>query len=115
MSGLIVERRDQVLIAFFSSLALSSSTLRSRWSSTKGPFFRERGMGLPPRAAGTAAAHDELVGLLVLRACAALGLAPGRHRVASTGGLAPAAPAGAVDRVQDHRAGLRATRPRRGA
>src|SRR5262245_57754316 len=108
MSGMIVERRDQVLMTFFSPLALSSSTLRSRWSSTKGPFFRERGMGLPPRAAGTAAAHDELVGLLVLRACAALDLAPGRHRVASTGGLALATTEGVVDRVHGHAAGLRA-------
>src|SRR5215207_3074389 len=52
MSGMIVERRDQVLMTFFSPFEFRLSTFRRRWSSTKGPFFRERGISclnpLPP-------------------------------------------------------------------
>src|SRR5690606_6502268 len=109
MSGMMVERRDQVLMTFFSPLALSASTLRSRCSSTNGPFFSERGMGcLPPRAAGTAATHDQLVGLLVLLAGAALGLAPGRHGMAAARRLALAAAERVVDGVHGDAPGLRA-------
>src|SRR5215510_14200063 len=50
ISGMIVERRDQVLMTFFSLLALRPSTFFRRWSSTNGPFFRLRGMAyLRPR------------------------------------------------------------------
>src|SRR2546422_7527515 len=42
MSGTIVERRDHVLITFFSLRVFSPSTLMRRWSSTNGPFFSER-------------------------------------------------------------------------
>src|SRR3981189_3128366 len=42
MSGTIVERRDQVLITFFSLRVFSPSTLMRRWPSTNGPFFSER-------------------------------------------------------------------------
>src|SRR6202050_4464868 len=48
MSGMMVERRDQVLMTFLSPLALSTSTFFSRWSSTNGPFFRLRGMAPQP-------------------------------------------------------------------
>src|SRR5512138_1859725 len=43
-SGLIVERRDQVLITFLSPLEFNASTFLSRWSSMNGPFFNERGI-----------------------------------------------------------------------
>src|SRR5574341_1800048 len=42
MSGMIVERRDQVLITRLSRLRFRSSIFFSRWSSTKGPFLSER-------------------------------------------------------------------------
>src|SRR3981189_395066 len=42
MSGTIVERRDQVLITFFSLRVFNPSTLTRRWPSTNGPFFSER-------------------------------------------------------------------------
>src|SRR5258708_12542603 len=42
MSGTIVERRDHVLITFFSLRVFSPSTLMRRWPSTNGPFFSER-------------------------------------------------------------------------
>src|SRR5580765_2441002 len=108
MSGMTVERRLHVLMTFFSPLVLSSSTFLSRWSSTNGPFFSERGTGLPPAAAGTPAADDQLLGFLVLVAGAALGLAPRRHRVASAGALALAAAEWVVDGVHGDTAGLRA-------
>src|SRR5271167_3789079 len=103
MSGMIVERRDQVLMTFLSPLELRTSTFFSRWSSTKGPFFRLRGIAsqppLPPRAAGAAPANDHRIGLLVAGPRAALGLAPGRHRVPATGGLALAAAERVIDGV----------------
>ena len=61
---------------------------------------------LPTRATRTATADDELLGLLLLVAGSALGLAPWRHRVASTGGLALATTVGVVDGVHGHAAGL---------
>src|SRR3954465_2576632 len=78
MSGMIVERRDHVLITVFLPDSLSTSTFLSRWSSTNGPFFRLRGIGylnssavwvvshtvrLPCSAllAGAPAADDQLV------------------------------------------------------
>src|SRR5207245_5642460 len=42
ISGTIVERRDHVLITFFSLRVFSPSTLTRRWPSTNGPFFIER-------------------------------------------------------------------------
>src|SRR5713101_5815144 len=42
MSGTIVERRDHVLITFFSFRVFSPSTFMRRWPSTNGPFFSER-------------------------------------------------------------------------
>src|SRR3569623_1384779 len=44
MSGMIVERRDQVLMTFFSPAALRTSTFLRRWSSMNGPFLSERGI-----------------------------------------------------------------------
>ena len=43
-SGMIVERRDQVLRTFFWRVRLSSYTRRSSRSSMYGPFFVERPM-----------------------------------------------------------------------
>src|SRR6266542_5395667 len=44
MSGMIVERRDQVLITFFSRLSFKAATFFDRWLSTNGPFLTERAM-----------------------------------------------------------------------
>ena len=46
MSGTIIERRDQVLITVLVPRPFCTSTFLARWSSTKGPFFRLRGMGV---------------------------------------------------------------------
>src|SRR3954453_4153957 len=45
MSGTIIERRDQVLMTFLVPFSFCTSTFLIRWSSTKGPFFRLRGIG----------------------------------------------------------------------
>src|SRR6266508_1584396 len=42
MSGMMVERLDQVLMTRLSRLRFSSSTLASRWSSTNVPFLSDR-------------------------------------------------------------------------
>ena len=44
IAGMIIERRDQVLITFLLLASFAVITLRSRWSSTKGPFLRLRGI-----------------------------------------------------------------------
>src|SRR5215211_4321780 len=106
MSGMIVERRDQVLMTCFVPLSFCASTLARRWSSTNGPFFNERGMSsLPPCSAllaGTAAADDQLVAGLALVAGAALLLAGRVHRVPAAGGLALATAVRVVDGVHGH-------------
>src|SRR3954449_6427013 len=101
MAGTIIDRRDQVLITFLVPLSFCASTFFIRWSSTKGPFFRLRGIGryLLAPLRGLAAADDEAVGLLVGATGAALGLAPRADRVAATGGLALTTTVRVVDRV----------------
>src|SRR5260221_5275052 len=47
MSGRIVDRRDHVLITFFSLRAFIPSTLIRRWSSMNGPFLSERAIVSP--------------------------------------------------------------------
>src|SRR6202166_5072544 len=42
MSGEMVERRDHVLITFFSLRVFRPSTFSRKWPSTNGPFFNER-------------------------------------------------------------------------
>src|SRR3954469_25898176 len=108
MSGMIVERRDQVRMTFLVPLSFCASTFASRWSSTNGPFFRLRGMsdGLLSRSAllvGAPAAHDQgVTGLALARP--ALGLALRVHRVATTGGLALTTTVRVVHRVHRHNA-----------
>src|SRR4051794_25095704 len=88
MSGMTVERRDHVLITLRSPAAFTAATFSARWSSTNGPFLRLRGIRLPPCAARTTPANDELIGGLALPTRATFGLAPRRHRVASPRALA---------------------------
>ena len=74
-----------------------------------GPFFETaRHVSLPPCAARTTPADDELVARLALLTGAAFGLAPRRHRVPATGALALAATQRVVDRVHRDTAGVRA-------
>src|SRR5205814_1822924 len=61
ISGTIVERRDHVLITFFSLRVFSPSTFTRRWPSTNGPFFSERAIDSlfphSPQAAPLGAPH----------------------------------------------------------
>src|SRR5213078_1966261 len=98
MSGVTVLRRDQVLMTFLSPAAFIASTFSLRWSSTNGPFFKLLGIcALPPSAARTPAADDELVARLALLAGPAFRLAPRRHRVPSARALAFATTERVVD------------------
>src|SRR4029079_1712107 len=104
MAGTIIERRDHVLITLWVPASFWASTFLIRWSSTNGPFFRLRGISVLPYSAlvlaGLAATDDQgITGLALART--ALRLAPGRHRVASTRGLALATTVRVVDRVHD--------------
>ena len=47
IEGMIIERRDQVLIGFLSPLSTAFSTFFNKCRSRKGPFLRERGMAYP--------------------------------------------------------------------
>src|SRR2546430_15042793 len=44
IAGTTMERRDHVLMTFLVPLSFWTSTFLIRWSSTKGPFFRLRGI-----------------------------------------------------------------------
>ena len=41
ISGITVERRDQVLMTFFSLSRFIASTFSRRWTSMNGPFFSD--------------------------------------------------------------------------
>src|SRR6476646_4723181 len=110
-SGMMVERRDQVLMTCLLFFSFCTSTFFKRWSSTNGPFFRLRGIGylLPVvLLAGAPASDDELVAWLVRLAGTALGLTPRADRVTAAGGLTLAAAVRVVDRVHDDTADGRA-------
>ena len=113
MSGMIVERRDQVLMTFLSPLEFRTSTFfeqvvvdeRALLQATRHVSSTPR---LTPRAAGAAPTDDHRIGLLVAGPGAALGLAPRRHRVTATRGLALATAERVVDGVHGDATGLRA-------
>src|ERR1700727_14076 len=82
-----IDRRDQVLITVLVPLSFCTSTFFIRWSSTKGPFFRLRGIsGCSLPLVLAAATADQPVTWLVRLAGAALRLAPWADRVATTRG-----------------------------
>src|ERR1700722_10633532 len=98
-----MDRRDQVLITVLVPLSFCTSTFFIRWSSTKGPFLRLRGISgcfLPLVLA--AATADQPVTWLVRLAGAALRLAPRADRVATARGLAFATAVRVIDRVHGH-------------
>src|SRR3954451_7525589 len=106
MSGMMVERRDQVLITCLVPASLCASTFLSRWSSMNGPFFRLRGI-LPPSCsallAGAATANDQLVAGLMTPSTT-FGLTGRVHRVTAAGGLALATAVRVVNRIHHHTA-----------
>src|SRR2546425_5389955 len=87
-SGVIVERRDQVLIGFLSLIARALSTFTMRWPSTNGPFLIERAIFyLPLTFRRVTTANDHVVGPLVLARLVPLGgRTPRRDRMATAVG-----------------------------
>src|SRR5207253_2361194 len=76
-SGVIVERRDQVLIGRLSDVARAASTFDCKWWSTNGPFLIERAILFPlPLLCRVAAADDHAVGTLVATCLITLGRRP---------------------------------------
>src|SRR5690606_33537449 len=86
MSGITMDRRAQVLIGFLLLVAMASSTFFTRWSSTKGPSFTERGTITTSQYLFLVTpAHDHVIGALVTASLVALGRhAPGRYRMTTT-------------------------------
>src|SRR5271170_5244770 len=98
-----MDRRDQVLITVLLPFSFCTSTFFIRWSSTKGPFFRLRGISscsLPLVLA--AAAADQPVTRLVRPPGTAFRLAPWADRVATARALSFATAQGVIDRVHGH-------------
>src|SRR6476661_3137234 len=106
-SGVIVERRDQVLTGFLSLAACAASTFFTRWASMNGPFFNERVMFYPLFLA--AARDDHRRSALVRTRLLALGLlAPWRHRMTTGCRTTFTTTVRVVDRVHDDTADGRA-------
>src|ERR1700753_3695214 len=91
MAGMIMDRRDHVLMTVLVPFSFCTSTFFIRWSSTKGPFLRLRGIsGCSLPLVLAAAAADQPVTGLVLMAGAAFRLTPRANRGAAARAPAPA-------------------------
>src|SRR5271154_2310321 len=105
MSGMTMERRDQVLIGRRSFFWLAVCTFLARCKSTNGPFLSERGTSISSLldAFVLATLNDHGVGALVATRLLAFGLqSPRAYRVRITlAGLAFAAAVRVIDRVHD--------------
>src|SRR5471032_583609 len=82
-SGMMVERRDQVLIGFLSLAACAASTFFTRWASQNGPFFNERVMCYPLFLAAARDDHGSRA-LVAARLLTLRLLAPRRHWFTTT-------------------------------
>src|SRR5580700_10203089 len=109
-SGVIVLRRDQVLMTFLLWAAPADAIFSARWPSTKAPFLMERGMD--ERLLGlllSAALDDHAVGPFVVAGLEPLRkLTPWRTRMPAAGRAPLASAHGMVDRVHGHAAIVRA-------
>src|SRR6266404_3472876 len=84
ISGMTMERRDQVLIGRRSFFWLAVCTFLARCKSTNGPFFSERGTDNSPvlQSFVLATLNDHAVSTLVVTRLLTLGLqAPRAHRM----------------------------------
>src|SRR5215468_2809692 len=109
ISGVTVERRDQVFTTRFSPDSSIARTRFTRWRSTKGPFFTERATRATPCPSlfRLAPLENELLRALVVAGLVALGgLAPrGLRMVALRAPLAAAVRM--IDRVHRNPADVR--------
>src|SRR5512139_1828931 len=103
ISGVMVDRRDQVLMTFLSPVSTAFLTFRASPSSTYGPFLTDRPTSFAPLPLFPAPLDDVAVRRGVLPRLVPLGgLAPRRARVTAAGGP-PLAPAQrVVDGVHRH-------------
>src|SRR3972149_3363623 len=85
ISGITVDRRDQVLSTFFSNFLFMASMVLARNSSTKGPFLTDRAIDFSsPPAQLINPSHNHLVSPLVITGLESTRrLSPGCHGVAS--------------------------------
>src|SRR5580693_3321612 len=98
ISGMMVERRDQVRSTFFSLREFMPSTRVCRKPSTNGPFFVERAIKSVLFLA--APVDDKCVRALVIpRLVSASRLSPRGHRVAATGSFAFATAVRVIHRI----------------
>src|ERR1700722_9413458 len=105
---MIMDRRDQVLMTVLVPFSFCTSTFFIRWSSTKGPFFRLRGIsGCSLPLVLAAAAADQPVTGLVLPAGTAFRLTPRADRMATARALALTTAVRVVDRVHGDTANRR--------
>src|SRR5690348_17350017 len=117
ISGTTVDRRDQVLMTFFSLARFSISTFSSRWRSMNGPFFSERPIGDFPSTSKLELQtsnlllpsfhHEPVRGLVPARLVSLRRHAPRRHRVAAARCLAFAATQRMVDGIHGDAAHVR--------
>src|SRR5471032_1858403 len=102
-SGMMVERRDQVLIGFLSLAACAASTFFTRWASQNGPFFNERVMCYPLFLAAARDDHGSRA-LVAARLLTLRLLAPRRHWMTTSCGFTFTTTVRVIDRVHDHTA-----------
>src|SRR4051794_40308099 len=113
-SGVIIDRRDQVLIGCLDLVSFAFTILSIRCPSTNGPFFIERPIGLVLFHGASIAAHQNKSvrmfsfdpGFFSLR-----DNAPGRHRMTAAGRLAGAATHGMINGILGHRPAQRTNAP----
>src|SRR6476661_7240120 len=129
ISGMTVDRRDQVLMTFFSPPRFMTSTFSRSGTSTNGPFFSDLLISVASNKLPTPAArslssasltrgyshallrsplHDEPIGRLpVPRLVSLRRLTPWRHRMPAARSLALATTERMVDRIHRHAADVR--------
>src|SRR4051812_48980999 len=114
ISGITVERRDHVLMTFFSLARFIASSFSSSGVSTNGPFFSDRLIGFGGAKGPAlhcllrAPLHDESVcPLAPARLVALRRLAPRRHRVTAAGRLAFTAAEGVIHGIHGDAAHVR--------
>src|SRR6202167_5283320 len=97
---------DLLLPARVQHVHLLQQVVVDKWALLQATRHTCSTLRLSPRAAGAASTDDHRIGLLVAGPGATLGLAPRRHRMAPTRGLAFPTAERVVDRVHGHTAGL---------
>src|SRR3989304_4383034 len=103
MSGMMVDRLDQVLMTFLSPVSTALRTFRARLSSTYGPFLMDRPTSVPLYPLFAAPLDDVLVRGGVLAGLVSLGRLPPRGAgVPASGGAALAPAQRVIDGVHRH-------------